>query len=417
MASPRSRAEVQAFQSRQLRRLVRHVYERVPYYRRLFQEVGLRSQDIRGVADLERIPITTRQTLQSLPVEDLVAQGFDVRKLVLHRTSGSSGEPLSIRRTLFEDRLLQAFRLRVLFGLGMRLTDHRTAVVTARDEPSGILRRLGLLRYQEIDCLEPPQKILRALHATPPQVLRGFPGTLSWLAGFIGDEDRAVIQPRILVTDSESLTDEMRARMEAAFGVRVTDFYDSHEFNMIAWECRAGGVYHVSDLSVIAEVLSGGKPAAEGEDGELVGTALHSWAMPFIRFRLGDLVTRGPATCHCGAGNTTLERVQGRLMDRFEFLDGTTLHPYRLVRPLLNENPWIQRFQIVQETADHILVNIVPLEMGKATAAAVSCVEVALTNALGGAAKVSVRLIREVPPSPNGKFRPYYSKLRRAERG
>jgi len=412
MASRWGRSQIQAFQNGRLRRLVHHACERVPYYRCLFQEAGLRSQDIRGVEDLERIPITTRQTLQSLPVQDLVARGFDVGKLVVHRTSGSSGEPLNIRRTVFEDRLLQAHRLKVLLNLGMRWTDRRTAVVTARKEPSRVFRRLGLLRYQEIDCLEPPEKILRALRASPPQVLRGFPGTLSWLAGFIRDEDRAVIQPRIIVTDSESLTDEMRARIEGAFGARVTDFYDSHEFNMIAWECSAGGLYHVSDLSVIAEVLKDGKPAAEGEDGELVATALHSWAMPFIRFRLGDLVTRGPAMCRCGTENTTIERVQGRLMDRFEFPDGTTLHPYRLVRPLLSENSWIQRFQIVQETADRILVNIVPLEMEKTTVAAVACVEAALASALGGAAKVTVRLIHEIPPSPNGKFRPYYSKLK-----
>ena len=394
-----SRSEIQNFQSRQLRRLVRHAYERVPYYQRLFRNAGLRWQDFRGVEDLERIPITSRQTLQSLPAHDLVASGFDVRKLVVHRTSGSSGEPLSIRRTLFEDRLLQAYRLKALFRLGMRWTDRRAAVVTARNEPPLFIRRLGLLRYREIDCLDPPREVLDALRANPPEVLRGFPATLSWVAGFMCGEDRAVIRPRILVTDSESLTDEMRDRIEAAFGVGVTDFYDSHEFNMIACECRQGGVYHVSDSSVIAEVLKDGRPAGEGEDGELVGTALHSWAMPFIRFRLGDLVTRGPAECPCGAANTTIERVQGRLIDRFEFSDGTTLHPYHLVRPLLNGNSWIQRFQIVQESADGIVVNVVPHEMEKATEEEAAGVAAVLAGVLGGSVHVRIRLMREVPPA------------------
>ena len=60
---------------------------------------------------------TSRTDLQGLPEQDIVARGFDPEKLVVHRTSGSSGEPLSIRRTWFEDRLLQAYRLRVLFRL------------------------------------------------------------------------------------------------------------------------------------------------------------------------------------------------------------------------------------------------------------------------------------------------------------
>ena len=258
------------------------------------------------------------------PASDLVAGGFEAEKLVVHRTSGSSGEPFSIRRTPFEDRLLQAYRLAILFRLGMRLTDRRMAVVTARFGPEALYMKLGLLRYEEVDCLESPEEMLRRLRAKPPGVLRGFPGTLSWLAGYIEDADRAVIHPKFVTTDSELMTADMRARIAEGFGAKVVDFYDSHEFNMIGWECQSGGLYHVSDLSMIAEVDNEGGAVSPGEDGELVGTALHSWAMPFIRFRLGDLVTRGPLQCPCGATNSTLMQVQGRLIDRFVLPDGRT---------------------------------------------------------------------------------------------
>ena len=136
---------------------------------------------------------TSRTDLQGLPEQDIVARGFDPEKLVVHRTSGSSGEPLSIRRTWFEDRLLQAHRLRILFRLGMRLTDRRVAVVTGRLTQSPIYMRSGVLRYEEIHCLWPSDRILARLRETRPDVLRGFPGTLSWLAGQLTDSDRELI--------------------------------------------------------------------------------------------------------------------------------------------------------------------------------------------------------------------------------
>jgi phenylacetate-coenzyme A ligase PaaK-like adenylate-forming protein len=96
----------------------------------------------------------------------------------------------------------------------------------------------------------------------------------------------------------------MRQRIEAGFGAPVIDFYDSHEFNMIAWQRPGTGYYQLAAQSVISEVLQDGHPVEIGEQGEFVGTALHSWAMPFIRFRLGDIVTRGEAP-------STLKEIQG----------------------------------------------------------------------------------------------------------
>ncbi len=408
-----NRKQIEAFQTSRLRRLVHHAYQRVPYYRRLFQQAGIEPHQIQSLKDLEKIPPTTRHTLQSLPPSDLVARGLDAGKLIVHRTSGSSGEPFSIRRTALEDRLLQAYRLAVLLQLGMRLTDQRIAVVTRRLKSTPLYMKLGLLPYREIDCLEPHEEMLRQLRANPPEVLRGFPGTLSWLARYMTDADRAIIRPHLIVTDSETMTAEMRAGITSAFGANVIDFYDSHEYNMIAWECRPGGLYHVSDLSMIAEVVRDGRAAEPHEDGELIGTAVHSWAMPLIRFSLGDLVTRGPHECLCAAPNSTLSHVQGRLIDRFELPNGTTVHPYKLVRPLLNENPWIQRFQIVQCELDRIHVKVVPLRNQAAATDAAERIRKVLSEALGNGISISVELTESIPADSNGKFRPYYSMVSR----
>jgi phenylacetate-CoA ligase len=263
------RARVDAFQTERLRALIRHAYESVPHYRRSFERAGIHADHVRSLADLARIPLTSRSDLQSLPARDVIAAGFDPKKLVLHLTSGSSGQPLTVRRTWFEERLLQAYRLRILFRLGPRLTDRRVAVVFVPTEMQGSRRRGGLLRYEEIDTFLPPASVIARLRQLRPAVLRGYPATLASLVPHLTDADREEVRPKLVVADSEMMTADMRIRIRDGFRARVVDFYDSHEFNMIAWECAAGGCYHVSDTSVLAEVLRDGRPAEPGEEGEL----------------------------------------------------------------------------------------------------------------------------------------------------
>jgi len=112
-----AREVIVAFQNKQLRRLITHAYKNVPYYRRLFDQNGLKPNDIKSVSDLSIVPITSKKDLQSLPAEEVVARGVNPKNLIVRRTSGSSGEPLTIRRTWLEERLLGLFRLRAMHYL------------------------------------------------------------------------------------------------------------------------------------------------------------------------------------------------------------------------------------------------------------------------------------------------------------
>jgi phenylacetate-CoA ligase len=404
-----NRAEIEAFQARQLRALVRHACENVPYYRSLFDRAGLQPGDIRGLADLPRIPLTSRADLQSLSARAVVARRFGSKKLVVHLTSGSSGQPLSVRRTWFEEWLLQAYRLQVLFHLGLRVTDRRVAVAYLANGKPVRRVRAGLLRYDEIDCFSQPESVLARLRELRPDVLRGYPATLSWLVGQLTDADRERIRPKLVVTDSEMMTADMRDRIRAGFGARVVDFYGSHEFNMIAWECARGGSYHASDASVLVEVLRDGRSAEPGEEGELVGTALHSFAMPFIRYRLEDVVVRGPSGCPCGAPNFTLAQIHGRTFDRFELPGGRSIHPYSLATTLVRSASWLRQFQIVQERSDRIRLKLVLME-GSRPPADWSCeMRRIFSERLGEGVRVEMEWVDRIPKEPNGKFRPYYS--------
>ncbi len=406
-----AREEIIAFQNKRLRRLITYAYENVSYYRRLFDQNGIKPHEIKSVADLAAIPITSRKDIQSLPVEEIVARGVDPKHLIAHMTSGSSGEPFTIRRTWLEERLLGAFRLRAMHYLGLRMTDRTVKIVLVRPThsrdyqlPQRVLQALGLYRQVLIHCLKEPEDIMSTLQHTRPDVLQGSPGVLARIAKIIGDDNHQLIDPRFVAVGGEVLTPLMRNQITEGFAAPIFDVYGSHEFNLIAWECKETGESHTCDDGMIVEVLKDGCPVATGERGEVVGTNLHSFAMPFIRYRLGDIVTKGSETCRCGRPFSTIRKVQGRMIDYFPLPGGRVIHPYEIVLILLNVAArWICQYQLIQEREDRIILRVVststpsPQELVQ--------LEESVTALLGQGVEFRVNLVSEIKLESSGKFR------------
>jgi phenylacetate-coenzyme A ligase PaaK-like adenylate-forming protein len=120
-------------------------------------------------------------------------------------------------------------------------------------------------------------------------------------------------------------------------------------------------------------------------------------------------VTRGEDRCPCGAPNSTLAGVQGRMADRFELPDGRSVHPYTLVSPLLTLAPWLRRYQIVQEQPDRIRVKLVPMPGQTSAADSLASIRQIYAQRLGEGISVEVEVVEEIPAGSSGKFRPYYS--------
>jgi phenylacetate-coenzyme A ligase PaaK-like adenylate-forming protein len=407
----RNREDVVSFQNRQLRSLVTHAYENVPYYRRLFDRNGVKPRDIQTVADLPAIPITSKRDLQSLPVDEVVARGANPKSLISHTTSGSSGEPITVRRTWLEHTVFILLRRSAAtHGAGLRTRDRKASIVLIRPTHHRdrrlalrIARSLRLPWNVAINCLLPPTEIVRRLRHFHPDVLTGFPGVISRVSQIISDSDRMIIRPRLVVVGGETLTPLMRTQITEAFSAPVFDFYASYEFGLIAWECRETGNLHTSDDTVIVEVLKNGRAAAPGERGELVGTNLRAFAMPFIRYRLGDIVTKGLEACQCGLPFSTIRTIQGRMLDYFPLPGGRVIHPYEISLLFLDSAPWMRQYQLSQEREDYIVMRVVafstpkPEEVGR-------LVETVKAR-LGPGVEFKVIFVPEIELEPSGKFR------------
>jgi phenylacetate-CoA ligase len=406
-----TRSDIESFRDRRLRELVRHAYNRVAYYRKLFDEHGVDVDRFRGVIDLARIPITSRQTLQALTPEEIVAEGYNPTKLIQRWSSGSSGQKLSVRRTWFEDRSLAAFRKRAERDVGSRARDRMVRFElqrgTARNDvqwPVMLLQRLGLFRLASIDCLADPSDAIVALRALQPEVVVGFPGAITRAAEASGPEGLHDIGVRLIIAGGEVLTPAMRQQMIRAFGARVYNKYGTIEFDLVAMECPQSGEMHVCDDALILEVLRGSESVGSGDQGEVVVTGLHSRAMPLIRYRVGDVATKGSAQCPCGAPFSTILSVRGRMVDYFPLPDGRLLHPFSLTTPMLEAHSWIRQYQLTQERTDHIVLRVVPWSQ-PTSPQLLETLRQQYAQSLGPQVTLDIRLLDKLSPEPSGKFR------------
>ena len=407
-----SPAELKEFQDAQLRRLVCHAYESVPFYRKLFDRYRLHSRHIRGTVDLDLIPTVSKEDLRAQPVGNVIAKGLDPDRLITARTSGSSGEPFAIRRTWPEQSLQYLLRLRAYALLGVRVGDRIATVALVRPEDSAddklVGRALTAARIKQtlmIDGLQDPGAIVEQLRCYRPDVLTGMPGMLCRVAEYLLAHGCKGLAPRLVIVGGEVLTPVMRRSLREGFGAPVRETYASHEFPLLGWDCGEGGEFHTCDDGVIVELLHEGRAAAPGERGEVVGTNLHSYAMPFIRYRLGDIATRGGQPCACGQPFSRISSIQGRMIDYFPLPDGRVIHPYQILSSFIGGgDSWIQQYQLLQERRDRIVLRVLPAHAPDPEG--VARLEQSVLPLLGPLVEFRVQLVNDLPLEQTGKFRP-----------
>ncbi len=324
-------AQTKAVRDRQIRRLVRHAWDRVPYYRGLMERAGVRPDQIQGAPDLHCLPTTTKRDRQQTPLRDRLVRGIDPNRCDQRQTSGATGEPDTILRSHWEKQLLVAFQLRTVLQLGAR-PNYRVVTVGVSDQKETWLHRAGFFPTRKLDPSMGPRQILKELLRLRPPIVRTRPNIIRLVLA----EDKYCqlreIGTRMVFLGSEMMAPATRRQIEDGFRAQVINMYGAHEFHLVAWECAECGCFHTLDDSVHVEVLHEGRPAAPGEEGHVVGTALHSFAMPLIRVELGDIARRPLQPRSCSFGFQRIEQLQGRVADYIHLSGARLIRPSRIFR-------------------------------------------------------------------------------------
>jgi phenylacetate-CoA ligase len=427
-----SASRLAKYQNARLRELIRHAYETVPYYHELFDKAGVRPDDIRSPADLSRIPVTTKATLQSLPTDALLSRDLDPSTFVKELTSGSTGRPFTTQHTQRERIRKSAMYMRTYLQAGLHLTDRQVCVTEDRghggyrlwlraledfitqkhgQEEDGRRRGLRLLvgGRAYVPVFDSVDSQIDQLCRLQPDFLLGYPSALGPIAEAVKARDERRIRPRVVCTSAEVLNRDIRQVIESAFGVPVLDLYSSVEFGNVAWQCRQCGAMHINADAFIVEVVrEDGTNAPPGEVGTLVCTDFDSHAMPFIRYAVGDLGMLTDESGECGCAFPTMGPIQGRLVDRIKRPDGGVISPYQFTCSL-ERVQGVAQYQVSQETLEKVTVRLVP---GNGFGSAAT--EELLSRSqeiLGDGIAVTVEVVDSIPRGPSGKFHVIKSQL------
>jgi phenylacetate-CoA ligase len=403
-------SELEEIQRKMLRGVIKHAYENVPFYHQKFRSVGIKPDDIETVDDLIKIPITTKQEIRDNFPDGVIAKGFNINKCWVTHTSGSTGMPLTVVYDEKDDDYQKAIALRPNLTCGQKIRS-RWASFTTPDHivPKKWFQDLGFFSPKFISIFDSVKEHIQIIEKFNPDVLDGFSSSIYLLAKEIEKTGNDKIHPRIIFGTAETLTDEMRRYINSVFGVKTYDQFGSVELARIAWECSEHCGYHSDMDAVVTEFLRSGEPVASGESGEIVCTGLYQYAMPFIRYAIGDIGIPSDEKCPCGRGLPLIKAIEGRKDAFIQVPNGEIFSPI-IWTLLMRYYSDISQFKVIQEKINLIRMQIVK---GKGfSQETIDRVKRDVKNVLGEEVHVEVEVVDEIPREKSGKVRSVISKIK-----
>ena len=399
-------AALRARQSMQLRGLLAHARRHCRFYReRLPAEA----------TDWETIPLLMRRDLQE-HFDDLLATTYPSAhgKTFDISTGGSTGEPVTVRRTQLTQLFWEATSLRDHFW-HRRDFSATMAIIRQFDNPvdSAKPRRWGCGVFRSGPAWHLPISTdvdtqLRWLQSVNPDILLTYPPNLEILISRMCRDGVMLPRLREVRMISGAVTPALHQECQATLGVPLTDLYSAQEVGVIGLQCPQSGLLHLQSEHLLVEVLNEqGRSCREGEVGQVVVTDLHNFAMPLIRYALRDWAERGPV-CSCGRGLPTLRRVMGRTRNMAFSPEAKPFWPVLESRRFREVIPNLRQYQFVQTACDAIMGNLVC--QPAPSAHQLQMLQAVLEQALGHVYRWTWQ-IREsaLPLNANGKFEEFLS--------
>jgi phenylacetate-CoA ligase len=408
--------QLKEIQLKRLKSIIRYAYNFVPYYHELFAAAKIKPDDIKNLGEIRKIPMTSKQDVQE-NFANIIARGVDASKLPFSVTSGSTGIPLKVVRDYSHIRGVASVSSYILFERGVLPSDN---FVTVWGRGSEVIQwgkkyvRLWDGINRTVVPLFPPAKLVNILRSIKLDVLDTYPSVLCTLANY----GASGINPRIIFTGGEVVTQESRNIIKKTFGVEPFETYGSVEFGDLAFECNEHFGLHIVTNSVLIEFVDeDGEYVSPGERGEIVVTGLWNHVMPLIRYRIGDMGIPTDEKCPCGRSWPLIKSIQGRINDYLVLRDGRKISYLYLQRvvfhKILKENIFaISQYQLIQDRVDRLILKVVK---GKEfNPEILEQIKRSLENELyelGENFEVLTEIVDEIPMGRTGKRRLFISKV------
>ena len=346
------RSEIESLQSYRLSRTVRQVYERVPFYRKKFDEMGLKPEDIRSIADITKLPFTVKTDLRDNYPYGLFAEPME-NVVRIHASSGTTGKQTVVGYTKDDIDTWAICAARALAaagadrsdfvhvsygyglftgGMGLHYGAEKLGATVIPVSTGNTHRQVQIIQDfgSSVICCTPSY----ALYIAETLEEMGVdPGTLHLKAGLFG---------------AEPWTEKMRQEIERRLKIRAYDIYGLSEVMGpgVAYDCCAQNGMHVNEDFFYVEILDPEtlQPVPDGQQGEIVFTTLNKQALPLLRYRTKDIGSITHEKCACGRTFVRMSKPCGRVDDML-IIRGVNVFPSQVESVLLSlgmTNPYYQ---------------------------------------------------------------------------
>jgi phenylacetate-CoA ligase len=371
-AIERSAEKIDAIQKHRLEDLLVHAWTETEYYRDVLEHCGAVRHGRANLGRFTEIPFLTKKIIREQGARLRAKSLPDHRRAYANRSSGTSGEPVHFwQDDVYWDTTI-ATRTYHFSMAGKNIGEREMKIWgNERDLYKGTIGLKSKLqnwvynrRFEQ--CFHLPEESMRQIvahiNSWKPRMLWCYRDGIYVLAQYINQHGIVVHPPVSVVLGGATVYPFMAVTIEKAFRAPVISAYGSREIGAAACECGAGEGHHLAAQSHIVESIDPNERPVMEEEGELVITPLMNWAMPFIRYRIGDRGRLTSRRCSCGRAFPLLDALTGRIFEAMtnskgEHVDGGFVV---YVLAFMSERGYIRKFQVIQEEDGSVTINVVP---------------------------------------------------------
>lgn len=355
------RPKLEKLQLERLQTKIKDVYEKVPFYRQKLQQAGLTPDSIRSLADLKKIPFTSKYDFRDNYPFGMLA--IPKEKIIrIHASSGTTGKPTVAPYSEADLDMWTEMMARVLTAAGLGKTDVIQNAYGYGLFTGGLGFHYGAERIgaavipSSVGNTKRQIMLIQDLGTTAITCTPSYSLVLGETAKEMGVDLRTT-NLRVGVLGAEPWSERMRGEIEKELGIKAFDIYGLTEITGpgVSVECPHRCGMHIFEDHFLAEVVNPatGEPLPYGTQGELVFTTLTKEAVPVIRFRTRDITTLHAEPCKCGRTFVRMEKIMGRSDDML-IIRGVNVFPSQIESVLLEVEGVEPQYQIVVDRQKHM---------------------------------------------------------------
>jgi len=416
-----SYSELEKLQLKRLKKLLHHANDNVPFYHRMFKTLNFKPEYVLSVKDLNKLPILTKEIIRN-HFDELYPRNYSKDDLVLSCTSGSTGSPMNFYVDRRWNACNNASAYRAWSWAGYNLGNKIAYLWGAPSDFSTISKidkiRNYLLRTIYLDAFNLTDKNMatyaKILRKFKPKIINSYASTIFLFSEYLKKEGINFIKPRAILTTADMLYNHQRKAIEQIFDCEVFDYYSGRDTSLQAAECPEHSGYHLSIENAVVEFIKEKEHVSHGETGKIILTDLCNYAMPFIRYEIGDLGTPSDEVCACGRKLPIMKSLKGRMFDFIitpegKYLAGEYFH-YAIIDHHING---INEFQILQNSINKLTVYIVKNPIGKTND--VNRFIALIQKEVGENVGIELKYVSSIKRTPSGKLRHVISNINKSD--